>query len=109
MPISWDFPLWVSTPRLWATCLPWGWAANAGGYKGCLLPSAPVTLWGQLHQGWSICPTLGPGQWGERAGGHLLGITWRWDSVGAGDEGQLASAAWSRPGWQGSPRLWGSE
>lgn len=44
MPISWDFPLWVSTPRLWATCLPWGRAANAGGYKGCLLPSAPVTL-----------------------------------------------------------------
>lgn len=58
---------------------------------------------------WAVCPTLGPGAvGGKRAGEHPPGITERWHSAGAGGEGQLASAAWSRPGWLGSPRLWGS-
>lgn len=75
------------------------------GCRGCLMavgeqPFAP---------GAGYVPYLGPwGRGGKRAGGHPLGITWRWDSVGAGGEGQLASAAWSRPDWLGSPRWWGS-
>lgn len=76
--------------------------------KSHLLPPVPVAL-PDFTLGLECLAYLRPRTVGKWAGRHLLGITWRWDSAGAGDEGQLASAAWSRPGWQGSPRLWESE
>lgn len=58
---------------------------------------------------WEGLPYLGlQGSGGKWAVGHPLGTTWRWGCAGAGGMGQPASAAWSRPGWLGSPRLWGS-
>lgn len=73
-----------------------------------LVPPAPAMLPAPYAGAGVSALPWAPGQWGKWAGGHPLGITWRWDSAGAGGEGQLASAAWSPPGWLGSPRLWGS-
>lgn len=88
-------------PLGWALWLPGG-----GGAASCCLPQ-PCSLPRTLERG--CLPYLGPrGSGGKWAGRHPLGFTWRWDSAGAGGEGQLASAAWSPPGWLGSPRLWGS-
>lgn len=84
------------------------WAASTDGCEEPLPATSPVTF-PHFPLRLEHLPYLRPRTVGKRAGGHPLGTTWRWDSAGAGDEGQLASAAWSRPGWQGSPRLWESE